>query len=300
MSRIMKMVDVVIKQLPLGFKKTIVATANSLPFGEEALRQYRESLIDVHVISYPKCGRTWLRLVLGKILQEHYHIRLENPSDLLEVRKYHKLDSRVPYVRFSHDDNPHMKRTSELEHNKEAYTHTSVVFLSRDPRDVVVSNYFQESRRETVLEDSLGFRGSLTEFLQHEIHGIENIVAFMNIWASNRHIPKRFMLLRYEDMIRDIEREIWRVLSFLGVDGVSPEVVHQAIQFGSFDSMKRLETKNVLGNPRLQAIDPDDPDSYKIRRGKVGGYVDYMDPEAVKYVDTIVAEKLDAFYGYHA
>jgi len=249
-----------------------------------------------HVISYPKAGRTWLRLLLGKLFQVHYDIRLTHRSDLLEIQRFRESDARVPCMQFTHDDNAHLKSVSELKYDGAKYRHLSVVFLSRDPRDVVVSMYFQLSVREATLQDNSVFQGSLSEFLRDKIHGIGKVIAFMNVWARNRRIPKQFMLLRYEDMIEDAEREIWRVLFFLGVADVSVEVVRQVVEYASFDNMQRKERSGVLG-PRLRATDPDDPESYKVRRGKVGGYVDYLSPGDIEYADCAM-EMLDSFFGY--
>jgi hypothetical protein len=290
-------VNTVMRLSPRFLKVAMKDAMIALPRGHALLRRYSRGF-PTYVISYPKCGRTWLRLVLGRVLQDHYQLHLEQKADLLETHRLSEIDPRVPYVRFTHDDKPFLlKRAQELERDKTRYGNKIVIFLSRDPRDVVVSNYFQMAIREVVLKDSPPFRGSLKEFLQDETYGIRNIVAFMNIWASNRHVPKRFMLVRYEDLADDMEREIWRVLRFIGVNSVNPAVVSEAVKFGSFDNMKRLEREDILGSPRLKAIERDDPDSGKVRRGKVGGYVDYLDPGDIEYVNSAI-EELDNFFGY--
>ena len=42
----------------------------------------------------------------------------------------------------------------------------------------------------------------------------------------------------------------------------------------------------------------DDPQSYKVRRGKVGGYRGDFTPEQVTALDAIVAAELDPVFGY--
>ena len=49
----------------------------------------------------------------------------------------------------------------------------------------------------------------------------------------------------------------------------------------------------------LQPCDARDPDSFKVRRGKVGGYVDYLGAADVAFLDREV-ERLDPRYGYGA
>ena len=42
----------------------------------------------------------------------------------------------------------------------------------------------------------------------------------------------------------------------------------------------------------------DNPDSYKVRRAKVGGYRDYFNDEEVAAIDRQLAERLDGLFGY--
>ncbi|HHH45325.1 MAG TPA: sulfotransferase domain-containing protein, partial [Gammaproteobacteria bacterium] len=48
---------------------------------------------------------------------------------------------------------------------------------------------------------------------------------------------------------------------------------------------------------RVKSGDPKNPDSFKTRRGKVGGYRDYFDDAQVVAVDRLV-EGLDPVFGY--
>jgi hypothetical protein len=44
--------------------------------------------------------------------------------------------------------------------------------------------------------------------------------------------------------------------------------------------------------------DPADPATFKVRRGKVGGYRDYFSPEQVAEMDALVMEWLSPTLGY--
>ncbi|MCK5850622.1 MAG: sulfotransferase domain-containing protein [Kiritimatiellae bacterium] len=293
-----KALRAVSRSLPHALKTLIVTIANKSPLGRDLLSRHQHALVDAHILSYPKSGRTWLRLILGKIFESHYNLQLERPADLLETDKFPKLNHRVPLVMFSHENNPHLHRVSELDFNREMYISAAVIFLSRDPRDVVVSSFFQHAVREDVLHDGPVWRKDLSAFLHDDICGIENIIAFMNCWAMNRNVPRRFMLIRYEDMINNAAKEIWRVLTFLAIKHVEKETVRDAVELGSFDNMKKLETENALDNARLRATDLNNPESFKVRKGKIGGYVDYLSSADIEYVDNLVMKKLDGFFGY--
>jgi len=61
------------------------------------LRQARRKMIfwarDAFVLSYPKCGRTWLRTMIGHVLNAQYDLKLSNP---MEIQQFWKLSSDIP------------------------------------------------------------------------------------------------------------------------------------------------------------------------------------------------------------
>jgi hypothetical protein len=246
---------------------------------------------DAFVISYPKCGRTWLNMLMSRALASRYGVSDPDylASDLLggEV-------AGAPHIRFSHDDNPHWKTPRGLARSKERYAGKKVVLLVRDPRDVVVSMYFERSRRERA------YAGSLSQFLRERKGSLATIIEYYNIWAAERGRPAAFCLARYEDLKADAAGELRRLLRFAGVEGLTDAHVEDAVTFASFENMRAMETAGAAGTGRLRPGDPGDAESFKTRKGKVGGHVDYLSPEETAWVDRKVREELDPFYGYGA
>lgn len=246
-------------------------------------------LVDVYLLSYPKSGRTWLRLMLGKVLALRFG--LEN-VDLLEL--YHLTLSLpgVPRIKAVHDESPHLKTVDELPVSKTRYRDEKVILLVRDPRDVMVSCYFEEIKRQK------RYQGSLSSFIRDERFGVDGLIHWMNVWSENRSVPSDFLLVRYEDMHADTEGELRRVVEFLGLDGIRDAIIRQAVEFSSFGNMRRMESEDALGSARLRPGDPDDPESFKVRRGQVGGYVDYLDAEDVEHLDAKIEAQLADCFGY--
>ena len=110
---------------------------------------YNQNMIisdrDIFLISFPKSGRTWLRLLLGKTLASHFGIENIN---LLLLDELAAACPKIPKIHVTHDDNPHWKRVDELSSHKIEYEGKKVIFLVRDPRDIIVSNYFEKTNRE--------------------------------------------------------------------------------------------------------------------------------------------------------
>ena len=67
--------------------------------------------------------------------------------------------------------------------------------------------------------------------------------------------------------------------------------------------MRRMEVENAkkLGAQRsMKPGNADNPSSFKVRRGKVGGWRDYVSEEQAEALDQLVHDRLDSVYGYSA
>lgn len=256
---------------------------------------YRRLLLaestDVFIISYPKCGRTWLRLMLGRYLLG------PGKQNYLDTFKITQSRSDVPTIEFTHDDFPHWKPFHALHTDKAAYEGKDVVFLVRDPRDVLVSYYFEYTKRGSheITRDT-GFKGTISDFIDYEIGGLRSIIGFYNAWASARHIPRNFYLMRYEDFITNTASTFEELLHLLQIFGKNQEPLSDIIAYGSFENMRALEEADTLQDPRLRAPGNRDPEAYKVRRGQVGGYKNYFSASEISYIDQYLQDELDDLY----
>jgi len=270
-------------------RRRLVEAAVANQVGRRVWDWWSHRRTDVYVLSYPKCGRTWLRLLMGKALVDDLSLTDANPMELSDL---HRASPHVPRIRVTHDDNPQLKRPDEIERDKRRYAGKKVVFLVRNPRDVVISYYFQASRRRD------RFAGTPSEFLRHPVGSLDTILDYYNVWAECRGVPGDFCLVRYEDLHRDAAGELERVLRLIG-RVPARAVVDRAVEFARFDNMRALERKNAFGSARLRPADGSDPESFKTRKGVVGGYREYFTPEDLEYLEARIAEKLSPFYaGY--
>lgn len=251
------------------------------------------SRTDGFVISYPKCGRTWLRLMLGRCLQGEGH------DDYLDSFAITSRDPTIPTIDFSHDDFPHWKPVEAINKGKKIYAGKTVLFLVRDPRDVLVSYYFEYTKRGSKDEaNDSNFNGTLSDFVRHSIGGLASLVCFYNIWAQNRETPARFQLVTYEDMRAKPESILEECLSFLGLQ-ISSQRIVDAVAYGDFENMRKLEQTDALKDFRLRSGDKNDPESFKVRRGKVSGYMDYLNADDLAYIDRYLDHELDDLFGVY-
>ena len=237
---------------------------------------------DVYIISYPKSGRTWLRVLVGKALCLTYGLpdgqmldtyRLTAAAGILRahfVHDFSEILAAIPYDRLPTD--------------KTEYAIKKVIFVVRDIRDVLVSSYFQATRRTNK------FRGPISDFIRSDRFGVKKVATFYNIWHRNRHVPQDFLLLSYEEMHANAEAALAEALRFMGVDEIDSYTLKEAVTFASFNNMKKMEADGYFKDPRMQPTDANDEESFKVRKGVVGGYAAYLSEADIQYIDKIVAE----------
>ena len=252
---------------------------------------------DAVIVSFGKSGRTWLRVLISRFYQLEHGL----PEWLIGFDNFHYLNRAIPKIFFTHDN--YVKDYSGNHDNKSDYYDKTVVLLARHPADVAVSQYHQwrfrmRDRKKTINaypEDDV----SIFDFVMNQPAGLEKTVDFMNGWARERQRLKRFMILRYEDLKADTAGRLDAVTRFIGTPG-SPESVAGAVEYASFENMRKLETENKswLTGGRMKAKDPTRPESFKTRRGKVGGFRDYFTDAEVDAIIDYVDQRLDPVFGY--
>lgn len=68
--------------------------------------------------------------------------------------------------------------------------------------------------------------------------------------------------------------------------------------FASFEQMKQKEAANFFKSNKLRPGDPADPESFKVLKGKVGGYRDHFTDEQQAQIDAMVMSADLQAFGY--
>lgn len=219
---------------------------------------------DVALISYPKSGRTWVRFMLDtagtKLLYDH--VGAENRS---------------------------AQTIEQISEGPKRWAGWRVIFLARDPRDTVVSSYFEATKR---LKERYRFSGPIGEFMRSPRYGLEKIARYNLLWLEAGPGFKDFLPLSYEGLHEDPHGEVARLLHFAWRKPPSAQLVARAVEAGRFDNMRnveltlgqRMNEKNKLGGGR-----PGDVDSFKTRQGKVGGWRSHFDADDIAYMEEVLA-----------
>jgi hypothetical protein len=266
--------------------------------GREDARNLRRA--DYVFVSYGKSGRTWLRVMLSRFFQLRYGL----PEDcLLSFDNLHGINRAIPKILFTHDN--YIRDYTGAGARKTAFYDKATVLLVRHPGDVAVSQYFQWRHRMQPYKMELnayprhGTDISIFDFVMHQEAGLRRVVQFMNEWAAELPQIRSRLVVRYEDLRADCRGEFRRILTWMGQAPIQLEV-DQSVEFASFENLKHMEARRAFksAGKRMTPGDKADPDSYKVRRAKVGGYRDYFDDDQVREIDTYIDANLIPLFGY--
>ena len=251
------------------------------------------------LMSWGKSGRTWLRVMLSRA----YQLRGGLPSnELLDFDNFRRRDAGLPAVFFTH--NNYLRNYTGNWESKSHFRGKKIVLLVRDPRDVAVSQFFQWKFRMQPNKKFIndypphGADIDVWDFVQDEDAGVPRIVDYFNGWA--RAIPelRDVLVVRYEDMRKEPGAVLRQIFDFTGTD-ISDEQIAQAVEFAAYDNMKKMEQERHFksSGARVKPGDRDNPQSFKVRKAKVGGFRDYFTDQQCEQLELMVAT-LDPMFGY--
>jgi hypothetical protein len=254
---------------------------------------------EVYFISYPKTGTTWSQFLLGKYLQLKWNLPEAQLSGAYDKWGRCAKPCTGPKISFTHLPLVWTNQSAaDLGfHNViKPFLSKKVVLIIRNTLDTLVSHWFDEKYRQ---KDRYHV-GNLTDFINNPNFSLEKLIRFYKLWHESFHTIKGFHLLRYEAMKMDAIGEFRDLLSFLNIEE-DEAVLKAAIRESSFEKMQNMEKsgeelRNPLGYDLLSSGDRNNVDSYKVRRGKVGGYVDYFNPEEISQLFSIIAQAEVAWF----
>ena len=269
------------------------------------LQRTKARRADVIFIVHPKAGGTWARVMMFRVYQQKYGLP---PRRVVKSDELHNQNPSLPRFLISNGHYTYEGALKALyEDSSGTLEDKKHILFARHPCDVAVSWYLQfmkrtkEYKRELInaaLSDPIDDESlTMWDFVMHRSLGLPGLIDFLNDWRQRLSVMRDGLIVRYEDFREEPVGALQRVMSFIGEDA-DRQRIEEAIAFASFDNLRKLEQQNYFRNPGLRLRDPDDPDTFKVRRGKVLGYRDYFSPQQIECMDTMVRERLHPVFGY--
>lgn len=266
--------------------------------GKKELKRLRHS--DCVLFSQGNSGRTWLRAMVTKVLEQKLSLE---PGPLIDFDNLHKRDTRAPRIAVTHNRWLPYLRPPISGNECRQYYGSRVLILVRNPLDTCVSQYFQWLHRS--VETTIALKAwpprssglSLLDFLEHETTGVERLCGELNLWRRESIKFRDALFIRYEDLLEDTTAYLGQALAFLRIDA-STEVVQNAVDFCAFRNMRKREVRQDSAlNTTTRHSQPDEI-HLKTRRGGAGGYREYFPSDTCNRLEKLVNAKLDPAFGY--
>ena len=180
---------------------------------------------DVFLASYPRSGNTWIKSLISSCI---FGEAMTNFSDT--------KNDEMPIVGFHYGAREIVQGRGRLIKTHESYRrgYKRAIWIVRDPRDVLVSEYRLALRSQY-------FSGTLDKYTQDFVNqprmAPENWSVHTRSWAESAIAGTPQMLpLRFEELRAEPEKHLSRILEFLGIPPTT-ETINRAIAQNSIDRM---------------------------------------------------------------
>jgi hypothetical protein len=191
---------------------------------------------DIFLVSFPKSGNTWTRFLLANLRFP------DEPATWANINRLIPDPTGTAKRDFDRLPRPRIIKSHECFDPR----YPRVIYIVRDPRDVVLSQYHYH-RKIRKLADESPLEPFVTRFLAGETcpHGSwgQNVAT----WLYTSEESPRFLLLRYEDLVADTARELTKVATFLQLTAALEQIA-QAVERSSADRMRQMEKKQTDKN----------------------------------------------------
>ena len=226
---------------------------------------------DVFVASYPRSGSTWLRFLLLELLTRG-------------SAHFDSVNQTIPDVGRHRGTPAILPSGARLIKTHEAYrsVYRRAVYIVRDVRDVVLSEFAYENARRRISED---FDDFLMLFLTSSVNGYGPWQEHVASWVeSPLESTRQLLLIKFEELRAHTEDTLVEVLDFLDF----PADRHQIRQAVANNSVQRMQEKEN----QVSDIDGYSPKangngngSRFVRSGSVGGWRRRFSEEQVHLIE---------------
>lgn len=231
---------------------------------------------DVFLASYPRSGQHWARFQLFEILTGR-------PAD------FDSLDNTIPPVgRHRHAPSilPGGGRLIQT-HQQWRGEYKKAIFLARDVRDVVLSDYAMDETLDlTKCLDIAKLDDYLLPWLKGKTQtpGAGSWQEHLGSWLdSNLAGTGDLLVIKFEEMRGNTEEALLRMLEFLGIPVVCA-TVRQAILNNSLERMRVKEDMSKKYNPKNWGRKAGEEHRF-IRKGAVGGWREKLTEAQVQLIE---------------
>ena len=270
------------------YKGYVVSQESVLSGVLEKISQMKVQKQDVFVASFPKSGTTWLQQVVYLLYnpEDSQEENMETKFPYLEhvYPGFNEIEKKLGKRRFIKTHLPMELLPTEINQAK-------VLFIHRNPKDVIVSYYYFARMLRYV-----HYVGSLVDFAWLLMHNKLPYTPFFNhlngYLKASVEKPQTFKVVSYEDMKSEPKKVIEDIASFLDIQ-VTPEQVEAIAEATSFEAMKANPSTNYSHWDQYGLRVKNECEF--MRKGQVGDYKNHLDCQMQNNIDDWINLHLEAF-----
>jgi len=246
-------------------------------------RRMRDNLrtYESFILSIPKSGRTWHRVMLG-----YYLTRLaDRPAHEALQLSALCAAAGIGRTRYTHNGSEFSARLPQqhdLVASATEWMGRNVLLIVRALPDTLVSAWHHARFRDQ------RFDGSLADFIRNENTGVRKLLVALNRWHDQRHLARRFEVISYEQLHADGAHALAVSLQLLGIKDINPQWIADSLAFASLENMRRYENEDFFNSQVVRHEHRDDR-ARKVRSGQVGA-AKHLSAEDHAYIQACVAE----------
>jgi aryl sulfotransferase len=247
------------------------------------------------LVSYPKSGNTWMRMMLASLLSDGGPIDINQLDIRIGIATFAEMDEflGIESCELTREEiaaaRPALHGAIAAEHDEplilrkvhDRYWRTpsgdpafvpdmsrGAIYLVRDPRDVVISySHHRGSEIDRVIgqmaDDDIALAGATLRGKEQLPQPLGAWNAHVLSWVDQAEIPT--LVIRYEDMLSAPTACLAKVCAHLGIDA-SESGLHAATVATSFDTLSTQENASGFRERLTSATAP------FFRQGRAGGW----------------------------
>jgi len=227
---------------------------------------------DVFLVSYPKSGNTWTRFLIANLVYPEKHPDFANINELIPdpegISKRHL--EQLPRPRYLKS------------HQYFDPRYPKIIHIVRDPRDVVLSEYYFDIKRRAIPDD-FPLDKFVSRFVSGELnHPYGTWAENTATWFYTRGQSPRLLLVTYEALQSEGARQMAKIAEFIGVPA-DPARIAFALEQSSADRMRELEKKQGHLWSSTKQTRQDKP---FVRSAKEGGWKNELSESSVAEIES--------------
>ncbi|KAL1414126.1 hypothetical protein MTO96_000945 [Rhipicephalus appendiculatus] len=270
---------------------------------------YEPQTDDLFVVSYPKCGTTWLHHIVYNILMD-----AQEPEDPLDQVL------RMPFLEMQgaeaalYAPRPCVLKTHLPFHMNPYSKEAKYIYITRNPYDCCTSFYYHTKHNPPYQFGD----GTFDEFFELFMQGRVDFGDYFDnalSWYERRNDPN-VLFLTYEDLRKDTSVHVLQIATFIGEERAkklkeNPELLRSVLEKSSMDYMKKnlsnsrqSPRRDFSNSPQIKNLRPEllkglhnlmeftkiPRTGHFVRKGQVGDWRNHFSQEQIQRMKQRIAD----------